>query len=109
VIADHDVLEHGHRSEQGDVLKRPCQAVPDDVVGRNVRHRLPVDQNATGARPVHACDDVEKRGFARPVGPDEGHDLARVDGEGDAIQRNDPPEADAELAYVEQRHPRASL
>jgi hypothetical protein len=60
-----------------------------------------VDQDGSGARSVHARDDVEKRRLARAVGPDEGHHLARLDAKRDAVEGHHSTEADAELAYFE--------
>src|SRR5260370_1443036 len=76
---------------------------------RHARGRLPVGQDAARAGPVRARDDVEEGRLAGAVWADQRHDLARFDGEGDAIKRDDPPEADAQLAHVEQRHQRESL
>ena len=69
----------------------------------------PSSSDGAGARPVNAGDDVEERGLARAVGSDERDHLARLDVERDAIEGDDPTEANAQLAHLEQRHLRGSL
>ena len=54
-------------------------------------------------RRVEPPQAVEERGLARPVGPDQSHDLARVHGEGDAVEGHDTAEAHREVLNREER------
>jgi hypothetical protein len=81
VVADHDVFEHGHRAEQGEVLKRARHSVPEDLVRSHLSDRRTVDCDAARRRSVDARDDVEQGGLARTVGSDEPHHLACLDRE----------------------------
>src|SRR5262249_37657990 len=60
--------------------------------------------DAALVRAVDPGDDVEQRGLARAVRPDEANDLAVVDVEIDRIERNEPAEAAGEAAAGEQAH-----
>ena len=55
-------------------------------------------------RVVDAGDQVEDRGLARPVGPDDGEDLALLDLEAHAVHGPDAPEVHHELVDGEERH-----
>ena len=79
VVADEHVVEHGHGPEQGDVLERAREAVPDDVVRPDRLHGVSVDEYRAVARAVYAGDDVEERRLARAVRPDERDDLPGLD------------------------------
>lgn len=48
----------------------------------------PRKRNFTPIRRIVACNQVEHRGFARPVGTDDAHDAALLHGEGDVIDRH---------------------
>ena len=89
VAADEDVLQGAHLGEQADVLERPGDAGlrhPGRVVGQLP---APVDDPAR-RRLQQPGEAVEERGLARPVGPDEAHDLALAPRRG---RRRAPPPA----------------
>ena len=48
VGADEDVLEHGHRREELDVLERAGDAEPHDAARRRVQQRLAVEDDVAG-------------------------------------------------------------
>ena len=53
---------------------------------------LPVQANVAGGHPLRPGDGVDEGGLAGPVGPDQPHDLARVDGQADPVDGPDTPE-----------------
>src|SRR5262249_25767195 len=69
--ADEDVLEHGHRREDLDVLERACDSAADDAIRRRPQKRLPLEEDVSRIGPVQACDDVEGRRLSGAVRPDE--------------------------------------
>ncbi len=104
VLADHHVLEQGHRREQGEVLERAGDAGPGDLVRRQGEQVESVEPHQAGGRVVDATDDVEHRRLARAVGPDQTADLAVVDGEAELVEGDDPAEPHRHFTHVEQRH-----
>ena len=50
-----------------------------------------VQGDVAGAGVVEAAEQLHQRGLARAVGPDEGGDLARADGEGDLLEGGRAP------------------
>ena len=76
VRADEDVLEHGHRREELDVLERPRDPAADDAVRRRVQQRLPSKIELAGVGPVEPRDHVERRRLAGAVRADQADDLA---------------------------------
>src|SRR5262249_19770856 len=101
VAADHDVVEHRHVAEQGEVLKRAADpeagAGGDGAGGR--RPALVAQPARAGA--IAAGDAVEHRGLAGPVGPDDGEDLALLHLEADVAQRAHTAEADRYVRHLE--------
>ncbi len=102
VRADHDVLQQGHRREQGEVLERASDAEAGDPVGGGVDQVLPFEHHPPGGRLVDAADDVEHRGLASTVRADQTTDLTFVDVERQSVERHDPAEADGHVLYFEQ-------
>ena len=87
-----DVLAHGHVAEQADLLERPPHAQPREHVrplpgGRVARHLDP-----PGSRAQHAAGDVQERGLAAAVGPDQAHDLPLPHRHVDVVERPDTAE-----------------
>ena len=75
VGADHHVLQRRHLAPQPDVLERPCDAQPRDLMALAPPDPLPVEHHRSGGGPVDTGDGVEAGGFARPIGSDEAEDL----------------------------------
>src|SRR4029079_9230485 len=106
VPPDEDVLEDGHRAEQVDVLERPGDAPPHDLVRRGAQQGRAVQLDLAGIRRVEPRDHVEHRGLARAVRADQaGHD-APVDVEGDAVQSHDAAEPQRDVPHREQHRAR---
>src|SRR5215467_9810693 len=75
----HDVVEHAHALEEGHVLEGARDAEAGHVEGLELGAVSSLEDDAALLRMVEATDDVEERGLARPVGADDGHDLAAMD------------------------------
>src|SRR5262249_13955044 len=93
--AGHDVVEHAHALEQGDVLKRAGD--PERGYVRR-GHARPVptlegDRALVGA--VEAADGVEQRRLAGTVRADDGDDLATAHAQAYLIDRDQRAEAHA--------------
>ena len=73
------VVEHRERREQADVLERPRDAHPRKLMRAEIFRGLRAEGNAAIRRLINARDQIEQRGFARAVRPDEAHELARAD------------------------------
>ena len=61
---------------------------------------FPVKQDPAAAGSKTTADQVEQRGFARAVGPDQTDDLPFIDGEIDIIQGFDIFESFAQSLYL---------
>ncbi len=65
---------------------------------------MPVEDDVTRVRPVEARDDVERGRLPRPVRPDQADDLAGVDVQGEAVEREDSAEPAVDVSELEERH-----
>lgn len=94
------VVEHGHVAEQLDVLERPGDPQPGDLVrlhaGDLVVPAVMVN-DAAFLRVVQAADAVEQAGLARPVRPDDGQNLALADLQADVEEGRHPAEVELDL------------
>ena len=102
--AHQHVLEDGHGAEQLDVLERPRDPAPDDVVRRCPQEARAIERDLAVVGAVEPHDQVEDRGLAGAVGPDQPGDLALCHVERDAVDRDDPPEPPRQVLEREQRH-----
>ena len=105
VAAEQQVLQHGGVLEQLDVLERPRDAPPGDLVRRHPRDVLAAEEQAARGRVVDARDQVEDGGLARAVGPDDGEDLPGLHLEAHAVERLDAAEVDREPVRREEASP----
>src|SRR5947207_1699397 len=74
------------------------------------RHRvdpLAVEQDVTLTRLEQPRDRPQRGALAGPIRPDQGHDLALVDGDGDALQGVDVAVERVDVAQLERRHRQA--
>jgi len=101
VGADDDVLQRRHLPPQPNVLERPRNPQPGDLVAFQPAQWLTVEHNRAGAGSVHPGDRVEAGGLAGTVGADQAQDLAAVDREAHRVQRGQPAEADTEVAGLQ--------
>src|SRR5262249_47217445 len=94
VAADHDVVEHGHVTEQRQVLERAADAEPGTIVDGTPGQRLALVEQPTLVWAITAGDAVEHRGLAGAVRTDDGEHLSALDREADAAQRLHTAEPD---------------
>ena len=79
VAAGHDVVEHAHTFEQGQVLEGARHAHNGHLVAVHVREGLAAKGDGALLRCVDTVDAVEHRAFACAVGADDGADLVLFD------------------------------
>ncbi|OIQ70080.1 hypothetical protein GALL_483130 [mine drainage metagenome] len=101
--ADPNIVEHGKIWKQGDVLEGAADADFRDPVRWPPQDTLALQLNIARARLVESAQAVEERGLAGAVGSDQTKDLTLTHVERYAVQRNDAPEHDADVANRKQR------
>ena len=106
MAAEQQVLQQRRVLEQLDVLEGARNADARDIVGRHLGDVAPLEDQLAFGRIVDPADQVEDRGLACPVRPDDGEDLALSDVEGDAVDRLDTTEVDGEILSPKQRRHR---
>ena len=104
VAPDEHVLEHGHGREELDVLKRPRDPPANDPMRRRAQKALTVEGDLAGVRPVEPGDQIEERGLAGAVRPDQACDLAALDAERDVIDGDDTAKAPRHVLEREEGH-----
>ena len=75
--AELEILDHGHVLEDVLALGHIAQPQPHDLMGPPAGDLRAAQQHPALARRDQADDGFHQGGFARPVGPDHGDDLAR--------------------------------
>jgi hypothetical protein len=91
--ADEQVLEHGEILERLRNLVGAADAGPAAPLRRLLQEVSAVETNAAGRRRQAAGDQVEQRGLARAVRPDDADRLARRDYEIEIVGDDDRAEA----------------
>ncbi|MNM61284.1 hypothetical protein D3C81_725830 [compost metagenome] len=76
VHAHHDVFQHGHATEQANVLERPGNSQAHDLMGFDANDGRSIQFNRTFVRSINAGNHVKKRRFPGPVRTDHGGNLA---------------------------------
>ncbi len=87
VAAQLQVVEHGEVAEDPAPLRHQRDPRPEQRLRRLPGDVAPVDRDAARGGREQPGDRPEQRGLARPVGADQGHQLARADLQGDVAQR----------------------
>ena len=93
VAPGHDVVDHAHALEQGEVLEGARHAHLGHLTRVHVLERLPAQRDRALLRLVDAVDAVEHRALARAVRADDGAYLVLADIEADVGQRLHAAEA----------------
>ncbi len=92
LVAEDDVLGHGHRVHQHEVLVHHPDAGRDRVVrAPDVDHR-PVDRDRSFVRPVEAVRDAHRGRLPRAVLTDDRVDRPGTDAQAHPVVRHDRPE-----------------
>ena len=92
------VLDHRHVREEGVVLEDDADIA---LVGRQMVDAGAVDQHAAAGLADEARDDAQQGGLAAAGGAEQGHDLARLDGERHAVDGDGRAVADREIVDVQ--------
>ena len=100
---DAHVLERGGIGEDVGDLVGAGDALLRDAIGRQPGDVLAVEDDATGGRTQHAGQAIEEGALARPVGADDGADLAALDFEVDVVERGQTTEADGQAFRTQHR------
>ena len=103
--ADPNVVQHRKIGKQRDVLEGSADADFGDPVRRTRQDARAFHENVAGARLVEPAQAIEQGGLAGAIGPDQAEDLALMHVEGDAVQRDDTAEHDADVANRQQGIP----
>src|SRR5206468_12570699 len=74
-----------------------------DLIGSEAQERSAPEAHRSLFGHVEAREDVEERGLARAVGPDDGGDAAFLEDEVDLVQRDQPAESLGDAARLEKR------
>src|SRR5919204_2769701 len=90
--AGGDVLHHRHPRERLHDLEGSGEAEPRDPVGPLARDVMAVEMHMARRGRMHAGDQVDQRGLAGAVRPNEADDLALVDVEADVVDGLEPAE-----------------
>src|SRR5215472_16751504 len=99
----HDVVEHAHALEQGDVLERARDAEGGHVGRRQMRAVAALERDRALVGVIEAADGVEQGGLAGAIRADDRHDLAALDAQADPIDGDESAEPHAHAVDLEQR------
>src|SRR5437016_9079158 len=99
--AEDDVLGHGQRPHQHEVLVHHADAEPNRVARRADLAHLPIDEDVAAVRCVEAIRDAHGRRLARAVLADDCVDGARGDGDVEMIIGQHGAEALRDAAQLE--------
>jgi hypothetical protein len=89
--------------EQAEPLQGARDAEAGELVRPDPAQRPALPGDLPGVRSDEAADDVEQRGLAGAVGPDEAEHLAVADVERHGVEGLEAAERDADVAHTEQR------
>lgn len=103
VSAHAEVFLHAHAGEYVAALRHVGKAQADDGVGGDPLQILSIQGHGTGGGCQQAGDGVERGGFSRAVGADEGHQLPVAHREGNALQGVDCAVMDVQVFDFQHR------
>jgi hypothetical protein len=84
-VAERDVLGHGERADQHEVLVDHAEPAGQRVGRRAQAHGLAVEADRALVGLVEPVEDLHQGGLAGAVLADQRVDRARMDGEGDVV------------------------
>ena len=85
-------------------LRHMGDAEPDDRFRSEARDRAAVEEDVAGGGLRQTGNRAQRRRFAGAIGAEQGDDLARLDGERDAVHSLDLAVADDRSSDLKQRH-----
>src|SRR6185312_11271315 len=100
--ADADVVQYREILEEGDILEGAADADLRNSMRRPRQNAHAFHQDIALARLIEPGEAIEESGLAGAVRTDQAKDLALMHVEGNAIQRDDAAEHDADVADREQ-------
>src|SRR5438034_902653 len=80
-------LEHREVRKDLDELEGPCDPQAGQAGGSDPAHVAVPEGDGAGGGAENAGEDVDERGLARPVRPDDRDELTGADGEAHAVER----------------------
>ena len=104
VTADHHVLQHRHMRKNLQILKRARQPSPRELVRRKTGHCFAGEPDASVLRRVDARHQIEQRGLAGAVRPDDREYLAGSNGDPDAVDRPHAAKGDGQPIGFQDHH-----
>ena len=104
VGAHFQVFHHAEAGEDPPAFGDVPYAQSYHLMGRQVADLHLVEANGAARRVDQARDGPQGGGFARPVGPEQRHDLAFLDVYVDLTQGRDGAVADADVGQLQQGH-----
>ena len=97
VAGEHHVGQDGHPRKKFDVLVGPADSQLGEMVRAVTGDLVTVEEDLSFLGLVVAGDTVEEARLSRPVRPDDGHELTRLNGEIDPVDGRDTPEPEGEV------------
>src|SRR6187455_186834 len=98
VAADHHVLGCAHAEEDLQVLERAREAARGQQMRRQARDVVVAQRDASTRGRIDAGHDIEQRGLAGAVRPDDGEDLGRLNRKRHARDRGNAAERNGDVA-----------
>ena len=102
-VPEHDVLAHREAEEQLELLERARQAHPGALRRRGPRDALSVEEDVANLGAQQTGQDPEERGLSRAVRTDEADDRRRRHRHAQFAERDEPAEADGDVAGLDHR------
>ena len=104
VSAHFQIFQHGHLQEDAPSFRAERHPLRNNLVRRHAHDVLVVQKDAAAAGLQQSGHGIQRRGFARAVGADQGNDLALVHLEGNSLDG-----VNAAVVYVEVVHLQQSV
>jgi hypothetical protein len=93
----HNILEHRHRLEQGEILEGASNPERRDMI-RSQRHERPIfEENLAPGWGIEPTETVKEGRFTRAVRANEANNVPLCHLKRDAIQSDDTPELDGQI------------
>src|ERR1022692_1673309 len=102
MAADSHVVEDRHGAEQGEILKRAGNSEVGNTFGRLVEDVLPLEQDRAARRRVETCQAIKQSCLAGAIRANQSENVALLQIEAHAIERDDATEADTDVAHRKQ-------
>jgi hypothetical protein len=93
----HDILQHRHGLEQGEILERAPNPERRDMIGSQRQERPIFEKDFSAGWGIQPAEAVEEGRFARTVRADEADNVPLCHIKRDVIQRDDAPELDCQV------------